>query len=119
MTEPVGPNQCFMCSGSANAFQTNSRGASNAREMTKSALFVSAGIVLSPITRRLARSMRHEDHPVHTEFVGEHAEAWREKRLRQRHRHLPALAESREHSVGIGFAVRGDGQGKAVELWLA
>ena len=45
MTEPVGPHHCFMWSGSVKALHTSSRGASNTREMTKSALFAAVDVM--------------------------------------------------------------------------
>jgi len=34
--KPLGPHQCFMCSGSVQTWKTSSRGAAKVREITKS-----------------------------------------------------------------------------------
>ncbi len=55
--KPFGPHQCFMRSGSVNAFHTRSRGASNTREMTKSGLLVVSDL-FAIITRALVCAIR-------------------------------------------------------------
>src|ERR1700740_2313679 len=114
MTEPFGPHHSFMRSGSVKHFQTRSRGASNEREMTKSALFVSLVIAFSTFRREPTRSL-HEDHPADAEFIGEHAETRREEGFAQRHRHLTAGAQGFEQFVGLGLAVGRNRQCKAMK----
>src|SRR5580700_3232820 len=118
MTEPVGPNQCFMCSGSVKAFHTSSRGASNTREMTKSVLFVAAFIFASTGYAPLHLLLFDQDHPADAEFVGDHAESGREERFRKRHLHLPAIGQRIETALAFGGVGRGDGQRKALEVRL-
>src|SRR5258707_4893393 len=102
MTEPVGPNHCFMCSGSANAFQTNSRGASNTREMTKSALFVAVDtMALTSLACSPHLFLFDQDHPADAEFVGDHAEAGGEERFRKRHLHLTAVGQRIEPALAF------------------
>src|ERR1700722_14205427 len=102
-TEPFGPHQTFMRSGSVKHFHSVAGGASKTRVMTKSVPLVSAGMdiflcsdVCSLVVLVL---LRNQDPPVDAEFVGEHAEARREEHLRQRHHDLAAVGEGREHLV--------------------
>src|SRR6202051_1629369 len=105
MTEPVGPNQCFMCSGSANAFHTSSRGASNTREITKSVLFV-ATVIFNSTNCRFRAGLRllllDQDNPADAELVGNHAEAGGEKRFGKRHLHLAAVGQCVEAALAFG-----------------
>src|SRR5580700_2746817 len=110
MTEPVGPHHCFMCSGSVKARHTNSRGASNTREMTKSALFVAVDVMaLTYLVCSPRLFLFDNNHPAHTELVGDHAEARREERFRERHLHLPALGQRVEPALAFGGIGRRDG----------
>src|ERR1700689_1485624 len=95
MTEPFGPNHPFMRSGSAKHLPTSTRGASNTREVTKSAHPVSATIVISIAGPQVAsaHSPRAEDHPTDAELVRAHAEPRRKERLRHWHVHLPAFSQ--------------------------
>src|SRR5580693_4405941 len=117
MTEPVGPNHCFMCSGSVNAFHTSSRGASNTREMTKSALFVAVDtMALTSLFCSPRLFLLDQDHPADAELVGDHAEARREERFRKRHLHLAALGQRIEPALAFGGVGRGDGQREALKI---
>src|SRR5215831_5022044 len=69
--------------------------------------------------RRQRRSSLHDDHPAHAEAVGDHAEALGEERLAERHSHLAAVGERREHAVGLGFVPGVDGEREALEFRLA
>src|ERR1700690_2434478 len=110
LVKPRGPNHCAIILGSVHACHTSARGASNTREMMTSLLCVAPAVMGTPryclaFTRRL---LHHQDHPVHAEFVGQHAEAWREERLAHRHGHLAAIAERAEQLVGFGFGLGGN-----------
>src|ERR1700686_4239506 len=119
MTEPVGPNQCFMCSGSANAFQTNSRGASNTREMTKSPLFVAVDVMTVTYFVRSPRLLfLDQDHPADTELVGDHAETRREEGFRKRHLPLAAVGQRVEPALAFGGVGRGDSQREPLKIRL-
>src|SRR5690349_14861998 len=54
-------------------------------------------------------------HPEHAETIMDHAEAWREERLRERHLHVAAVAQRAEDAVGIAFGRRRDRQSEALE----
>src|SRR5215210_6666950 len=102
-----------MRSGSVNAFHTSSRGASNTRVMTNSAvaglLVWSTGPLLLGGTRRsrTGRSGRllAIDHPWRAEAVDEHAEPDCPEGLLDRHLHRPALRERLEDALGFRRAV--------------
>src|SRR5579864_4614900 len=121
--EPFGPNHSFMRSGSVKQRHSFSRGTSSTRVMTKSFLMSATIFPLRPRVAAPCSAVRpllsRHDHPVHTEFVGEHAELWREKGFGQRQRDLAALAQRVEHALDLGFAVGADRQRKAFELRLA
>src|SRR6516225_7809788 len=69
--------------------------------------------------RRRRRSSLHDDHPADAEAVGDHAEAFGEERLAERHAHLAAVGERREHAVGLGFVPGVDREREALEFRLA
>src|SRR5580698_3427602 len=120
MTEPFGPHHCFMCSGSVNACHTSSRGASNTREMTKSALFVAVDVMaLTYLVCSPQLLLFDQDHPADAELVGEHAETRREEGFCKRHLHLAALGQRVEAALTFGGVRRADGQRKALEIRLA
>ena len=58
---------------------------------------------------------RDTDHPAQAEAVGEHAEARRPERLRQRHPHLATVGERREGAVGLGYRRHGKRERETVE----
>src|SRR5262249_55661917 len=62
--------------------------------------------------RRQRRSSLHDDHPAHAEALGE-------ERLAERHSHLAAVGERREHAVGLGLVPGIDGEREALEFRLA
>src|SRR5262245_13381377 len=61
----------------------------------------------------------HDDHPAYAETVGDHAEALGEEGLAQRHLHLSAVGERREHAVGRGLIVGIEGERETLEFRLA
>src|SRR5262252_4483721 len=67
----------------------------------------------------LRRSSLHDDHPADAEAVGDHAEALGEERRAERHAHLAAVGERREHAVGLGLVLSIDGEREALEFRLA
>src|SRR6185437_14980477 len=90
--------------------------------MTKSPALVSVLVWVSMIVPRsvgVASALRNQDHPVHAEFVSDHAETRREERLAERHPDLAALGERREFLVGIGFVFGCDRQRETFEFRLA
>src|ERR1700747_2341956 len=64
-------------------------------------------------------SSLHDDHPADAEAVGDYAEALGEERLAERHPHLAAGGERREHAVGLGFVLGVDREREALEFRLA
>src|SRR5262245_26868921 len=64
-------------------------------------------------------SSLHDDHPADAEAVGHHAEALGEERLAERHAHLAAVGERREHAVGLGLVLGINGEREALEVRLA
>src|SRR5262249_62225620 len=63
-------------------------------------------------------SSLHDDHPADAEAVGHHAEALGEERLAERHAHLAAVGERREHAVGLGLVLGINGEREALEVRL-
>src|SRR5512144_2336957 len=84
---PFGPHQCFICSGSVKHFHTSSRCALSTRDSTKSSGIASSTSVGRPGP---SSSLLEDDHPVHAELVGNHAEALCEECLTHRHGDLAA-----------------------------
>src|SRR5215475_6672728 len=78
----------------------------------------------TPLATALMRAVRgrsslQDDHPADAEAVGHHAEALGEERLAERHSHLAAVGERREHAVGLGLVLGIDGEREALEFRLA
>src|SRR5262245_7454549 len=74
----------------------------------------------TPLMRAVrGRSSLHDDHPADAEAVGHHAEALGEERLAERHSHLAAVGERREHAVGLGLVLGVDREREALEFRLA
>src|SRR5436853_7781959 len=68
----------------------------------------------------VAAALRLDDHhPADAEAIGDHAEALGEERLAERHAHLAAVGERREHAVGLGLVPGIDGEREALEFRLA
>ena len=65
------------------------------------------------------RSLFGDDHPADAEFVGDHAEAFGEECLGQRHLHLAAIAEPGEHFFRLVLALGAECQRDALEFRFA
>src|ERR1700755_3241805 len=64
-----------------------------------------------------ARSILQDHHPAYAEAVGDHAETLREEGLAERHAHLPAVRQRREHAVGMGLVAGIEREREALEFW--
>jgi hypothetical protein len=65
------------------------------------------------------RSGLHDDHPAYAEAIGDRAETLGEKRLAERHLHLAAVGERREHAISLGFVPGIEREREALEFRLA
>src|SRR6516165_602381 len=104
LVKPLGPHHRASRSASVHARNTVARGASNTRVMvtSRSASVLSrAATAMIYLQASPVKLLRHQNHPMHPELVGKHAEARREECLGERHRNLAALRQRRELLIGV------------------
>src|SRR6516162_1996163 len=104
LVKPLGPHHRASRSASVHARNTVARGASNTRVMVTSrsvSVLSRAATAMIYLQASPVKLLRHQNHPMHAELVGKHAEARREECLGERHRDLAALRQRRELLIGV------------------